>query len=150
MTKSLPYETATSGKNAINDMQKIMKAFGATSFGCAEDFAKGEVAVHFEVSGRRVVVRASSRGYAAAWLKAHPWSHRMRLSQRDYQSKALAQGQLAVYSILRDWIKGPVTAIEVGMLSFDAAFLGQILLPDGRSVMDHVEGQRLLQIEAQA
>jgi hypothetical protein len=36
---TLPYETATSGKNAIAEMQRILRAFGATSFGVMEDFA---------------------------------------------------------------------------------------------------------------
>jgi hypothetical protein len=32
----------------------------------------------------------------------------------------LRQGQVAVNSILRDWIKGQVTAVECGILSFEA------------------------------
>ena len=47
-------------------------------------------------------------------------------------------------SVLRDWIKGQVTAVEVGIVSFEGAFLGQILLGDGRTVLDHaVEGKLL-------
>ncbi len=40
---------------------------------------------------------------------------------------------------LRDWIKGQVTAVEVGMLSFNGAFLGQILLGNGETVLKRVE-----------
>lgn len=46
---------------------------------------------------------------------------------------------MAVYSILRDWIKGQVMAIETGILTFEGAFLGQILLPNtGTTVMEAV------------
>lgn len=141
---SLPYENATSGKAAVDDMQKLLRGFGASSFGCMEDFDKGEVLVQFEWRGRRVTITASSKGYAAAWLRRHPWSFRMRGSKIDHERKALKIGQTAVYSILRDWIKGQVTAVEVGILSFEGAFLGQILLPSGATVLQHVQGSGML------
>ena len=56
--------------------------------------------------------------------------------------------EVAVYSLLRDWIKGQVTAIECGILSFEGAFLGQILLPSGRTVLEHAtEGNLLPKLE---
>lgn len=131
---SLPYENATSGKAALDDMQKILREFGATSFGCMEKFEAGEVLIQFEHRGRSVSLTASARGYANAWLRKHPFTPRTRGSRVDYERKALKQGQIAVYSILRDWIKGQITAVECGILSFDAAFLGQILLPSGETV----------------
>jgi hypothetical protein len=53
-------------------------------------------------------------------------------------------GQIAVWSILRDWIKGQITAIECGMLSFEGAFLGQIMLPDGQTVLERIERDNVL------
>lgn len=141
---ALPYENASSGKSAIADMQKIMKQFGAQSFGCMEDFARGEVIVQFTFNGRNVSIRASAKGYAAAWLKEHPYGPRTRGTKAQYEAKALQIGQTAVWSILRDWIKGQTTAIAVGMLSFEGAFLGQIMLPSGQTVLERVEEQRLL------
>ena len=55
---------------------------------------------------------------------------------------ALEQGQIAVWSILRDWIKGQLMAIENEILSFDAAFLGQILLPSGKTVHEQIEEKK--------
>jgi hypothetical protein len=49
-----------------------------------------------------------------------------------------------VCSVLRDWIKGQVTAIEVGILTFEGAFLGQILLPSGRTVLEHAMQTEIL------
>lgn len=141
---TLPYENATSGKTAITDMQKILKGFGAETFGCMENFAEGEVIVQFRHRGRDVVIKASARGYATAWLKEHPWTGRTRMTMAQHQARALNVGQTAVYSILRDWIKGQITAVEVGMLTFEGAFLGQLLLEDGSTVMDRVEKQKLL------
>jgi hypothetical protein len=47
----------------------------------------------------------------------------MRRPRHDYNHDALQQGYLAVNSILRDWIKGQITAIETRILSFEAVFL---------------------------
>lgn len=141
---SLPYENATSGTNAINDIRKMLQSFGCTKFASGEDFDTGELFVQFEHRGRRVHLKASARGYAAAWLKAHPFSSRIKGTKQQHEAKALKIGNTAVYSILRDWVKGQVTAIEIGMLSFEAAFLSHLILPSGQTVIEYVQAQHLL------
>jgi hypothetical protein len=68
----------------------------------------------------------------------------------DYERRALRVGQVAVYSILRDWIKGQVTAVEVGILSFEAAFLGQIMLRDGETVLERIQHTGMLAVAGPA
>lgn len=140
----LPYENATSGDKAIGEIQKMLRAFGCQRFATGEDYETGELFVQFEHRGRMVHLKASARGYAAAWLKEHPYSTRMRASRADHEAKAMKVGGVAVYSILRDWVKGQVTAIEIGMMTFEAAFLSHILLPSGMSVIEHVQAQKML------
>ncbi len=141
---SLPYENATSGDKAIGEIQKMLRAFGCQRFATGEDYESGELFIQFEHRGRQVQLKASAKGYAAAWLRAHPYGPRVRASRADHEAKALKIGGIAVYSILRDWVKGQVTAIEIGMLTFDAAFLPHILLPSGQTVIEHVQHQKLL------
>lgn len=141
---ALPYSNATSGKGAMDDAQKILRGFGASSFGFMEDFASGTLIVQFEWRARQVTIRANAKGYAAAWLRENPHTNQTRATKAQHEAKALKKGQVAVYSILRDWIKGQVTAVEVGMLSFDAAFLGQIMLPSGQTVLELVEAKQIL------
>jgi hypothetical protein len=140
----LPYENATSGKRAVLEMQKILEAFGASSFGCMEYFDQARVVVQFEWRGRQVTLPASAKGYAAIWLRRHPHNNRMRITKNEYERRALQKGQIAVYSMLRDWIKGQVIAIETGMLSFEAAFLPYILLPSGETVLERIERDNVL------
>jgi hypothetical protein len=142
----LPYENASSGKRAIAEVERILRAFGASSFGCMEDFDKGEIIIQFTWRERSVTVRASGRGYAALWLRRHPWTYRMRISSRDHEHRGLKLGQTAVYSIARDWIKGQITAVETGMLSFEGAFLGQIMLPSGETVLERIERDDMLKL----
>lgn len=143
---TLPYENATSGKASIDEMQRILRTFGASSFGVMEDFAAGEVIVQFVWRDRRVTIKASAKGYAAAWLKHHPWNYRMKVSGKQHEQRAMKQANISVYSILRDWIKGQITAVEVGMLSFEGAFLGQILLASGETMLERIERTKMLQL----
>lgn len=149
---SLPYSKATSGNNALSDIQKILTKFGCARFGTMADAELGELIVQFTYRGRDVTAKASYRGYAAAWLKETPYTHRMRKSKADHESQALEQAQVAVCSILRDWIKGQIMAIECGVLTFDGAFLGQIMIPNtGKTVLEAVQaGSMLPQIEVKS
>lgn len=138
---SLPYENATSGDRGLSDLQKILTKFGCQRFGTMTDNAAGELIVQFNYRGREVIVKANFRGYAKAWLDEHPYNvSRMRCTREQHERKAMEQAQISVCSIVRDWVKGQITAIEVGMLTFEGAFLGQLLLQNGKTVLEHIDG----------
>ena len=140
----LPYENSTSGEKALGEIQKILRGFGCSKFGSMTDDDAQEIMVQFEFRGQPVSVRASIRGYAAAWLKEHPYTNRTRATKADHERKAIEIASTAVYSILRDWIKGQVTAIETGILTFEGAFLGQLLLPSGKTFLEHAQAAKML------
>lgn len=141
---TLPYESATSGERALGEIQKLLRGFGCNKFGSMIDDGLGEVLVQFEYKGRPVSVKASIKGYAAAWLNEHPHGSRTRGTLAQHQRKAMDIASVAVYSILRDWIKGQITAIETGILSFEGAFLGQIMLGNGQTVLERVQTTNML------
>jgi hypothetical protein len=143
----LPYESATSGERALGEIQKLLRAFGCNKFGSMIDDAAGELLVQFEYRGRSVSVKASTKGYAAAWLRSKPYTTRMHCSKAQHERKAMDVASVAVYSILRDWIKGQIMAIETGVLSFEGAFLGQIMLPNGRTILETARETMLQQLE---
>lgn len=144
---ALPYENVTAGDKAIGEIQKILQRFGCQSFGHMTKFDEQKLIVQFQYRNTPITLEASMAGYAAAWMKEHPWSSRMRKSRIDHEREAVDRASKAVYSILRDWIKGQVTAIECGIISFEGAFLGQILLPSGKTILQHVSDSKILQIE---
>lgn len=143
---TLPYENSTSGEKALGEIQKILRGFGCNKFGSMIDDSEGIILVQFEVNGRQAQVKASIKGYAAAWLREHPHSYRSKTTEAKHRQKAMEVASVAVYSILRDWIKGQITAIETGILSFEGAFLGNLMLPSGKTVLEHVEGAKMLEI----
>lgn len=141
---NLPYSTATSGEKAINEIQRILRSFNCTKFATGEDFESGEVFIQFQHHDQMVMMTVSAKKYAAAWLRENPYNTRRRCSKSEHEQKALEVGSVAIYSILRDWIKGQVTAIEIGMLTFESAFLSHIMLPDGKRVIERVSELKML------
>jgi hypothetical protein len=140
---ALPYENASAGSRALDEAEKLLRKFGCSSFGVMNDWERGLVLVEFQWKERRVLIEASWRGYAEAWLKEHPFSHRMRKTQHEHELEARQRGEKAAPSILRDWIKGQVTAVEMGLMPFEHAFLPHMLTHDGRRLVD--QAVRLLE-----
>lgn len=140
----LPYENASSGDKALAEIQRVLQRFGCQRFGVMTDWEKGELLVQFEWNGRRVSFPASFRGYAEAWLKENPWTSRRQSTREQWERKAFEVGSVAVYSILRDWIKAQVTAIETGLLTFESVFMPHMLGRDGKRLIEHVQETGLL------
>tara|TARA_Y100001973_G_scaffold103246_1_gene170067 strand:+ start:340 stop:792 length:453 start_codon:yes stop_codon:yes gene_type:complete len=141
---TLPYENASSGDKALGEIQKILRGFGCQKFGSMVDDEEQSLTVQFQYRGKMVSVKASFQGYAMAWLKEHPYTSRMKKTRQQHEQQARDKASVAVYSIVRDWIKGQVMAIETGILSFEGAFLGQIMLPSGDTVLEYAQRQDLL------
>lgn len=137
---SLPYASATAGDRALMQLQKDLAKFGCASFGTAVDAERGMTIVSFKWRDRVVQIEASWRGYAQALKRERP-----RLRDAD----ALAQAQVSVCSVLRDWTKAQITAVEAGVMSFEAAFMPHMLLRDGRRVVDAAQAANLLPAPAQ-
>lgn len=142
--QSVPYENATSGDAARGEISKLLCRFGAEKVGFMDNFSAHEVVLQFVHRGRPVVLKASAKGWAALYLKAHPWNSRTRKSRGAHEQKALAQGFVAINSILRDWVKGQVTAVECGMMDFESVFMPHMLASDGRSVIEHIRSSKML------
>jgi hypothetical protein len=136
---SIPYASATTGTKAREETSKILRRLLCESIGFMDDFTNHEVVLAFTHRGRQVQLPASAKGWAQMFLKAKPYSYRMRGTRQQYEARALQQGHIAVNSILRDWVKGQVTAIECGVLSFEAVFMPYMLTNDGRPLIERIK-----------
>ena len=140
----LPYATARSGANARDEITKILRRFGCESVGFMDDYEKQSVLLAFQYRGQQMRLEASAKGWATMYLKEEPWTSRRHLSRKDYEEKAYNQGLIAVNSVLRDWIKGQITAIECGILSFEAVFMPYLLTENGVPLIEVVKSRNLL------
>lgn len=131
-----PYENATSGTEARGEILRILQRFGCQSVGFMDEFDTHTLILAFTWRDRQVQLRASAQGWANMYLRENPWSSRRRRTKHEHEHQALDQGMIAVNSILRDWIKGQITAIECGILSFEHVFLPYMLTADGHTVAE--------------
>ena len=141
---TVPYEGATSGAKARDEITKMLRKFGCESVGFMDDFQEQTVLLAFKHRGRPVQLCASARGWAALYLKEHPWNYARKSNKAEHEQKAVSQGLIAVNSILRDWVKGQITAVECGVLSFDAVFLAHMLTNDGRPLIERIQSLEML------
>ena len=130
----LPYETATAGDRALLELQKSLAKFGCASFGTAIDAEKGVTIVSFKWRERVVQLEASWKGYAQSLMR-NGWRK---------QDQAIEQARISVCSVLRDWTKAQITAVESGVMSFESAFMPHMLLKDGRRVIEAAQEANLL------
>ncbi len=134
--RTLPYEGSTAGAKAYDEIERLLRRFGCDNFWRMADWDRGVSIIAFEHRGRRVHMEASWKGYASMWIKAHPYTYRTRGTKADYELKARQIGEMAVPSILRDMIKGQITAVECGLMPLEHAFMPHMLLSDGRRLAD--------------
>lgn len=132
----LPYANASSGSAAIAEIEKILRRFGCANFGTMTDWERGVLMLQFTYRERRVSLEASWRGYAELWLKENPYGHLRRKTKHEYEMEARKRGEMAVPSILRDWVKGQITAVEIGLMPFEHAFMPHMLMNDGTRLID--------------
>lgn len=156
---TLPYETATSGERALAETQRILAKFGCQSFGTMIDVERGVTVVQFKWQGRLVSLEASWAGYAEALRRAHPThcstsarspKHASTPREEQRERRFLEQAKVSVCSVLRDWTKAQVTAIECGTLTFEQAFLAHLHLASGERVIDRIRADKLLPPPAEA
>lgn len=139
-----PYASATSGASARDEITKVLRRFGCESVGFMDDFENYSVLLAFKHRGRQMQLRASAKGWATLYLKENPWSSRRRGYRKDYEEQAMKQGLIAVNSILRDWVKGQIMAVETGILSFEAVFMPYMLTSNGQTLVDRIDSTGLL------
>lgn len=142
---TVPYAGATSGASARAEITKLLQRFGCESVGFMDSFSDHSVLLAFKHRGRDVQLKASANGWAQMYLKENPWNAKRKSKRHEYEQAALQQGLIAINSILRDWVKGQLTAVECGILSFEAVFMPHMLTNDGRPLIERVQEAKLLQ-----
>lgn len=130
----LPYSSSKAGQGREKEIRKCLRDAGADAVGFMVDDAKGEVICQFRLNGRHISVPVSMRSYALAWQRANPCGPRTKRS--DWEARANAQAEIAVWAILADWIKAQVAMMLGGLMDADTAFLPHVLAADGRRMIE--------------
>jgi len=141
---NVPYADASAGHRARSEIATMLQKVGCTQVGFIDNFQTGELVLTFMHRGRPFLLRASARGWAFWFLRENPWHARRKVAEAEWSDRAMRQGMVAVSSILRDWCRGQITAIECGILSFEAAFGLHLVGTDGQPMVETPGFQKLL------
>jgi hypothetical protein len=146
-------ETSVSPEKSQMEIKATLTRYGADSFAFAEN-REGAV-VMFEAHGRKVRFDLPLPDPDAREFKITP-SNRMRTDQAAIRA-AYEQAVRQRWRALLLTIKAMLEAIEVGLLTFDQAFLAHIMVQDGSTVgaslihrLDEISDQRSLMAPFQA
>ena len=142
--KRIPYETATAGSKAQVEIEKLLLDFGCSAFGTFQDVRKGNLALQFVYRGQKIQFEASYLGWAEFWLAKNPWTERKKVDEDEWRQRAIAQGRVSAWSVIRDMIKSMLTAVECDVVKSQHAFLPWIVTDDGRTVADRIEAEGML------
>jgi hypothetical protein len=134
----LPYATSSAGKGREGEIRQMLRDAGATAVGFMVDDDADQIICQFRLARHQITVPISIGAYEAAWLKAFPCGP--RTAKDAHRRKARAQAELAVWAILADWIKAQTAMILCGAMTPDTAFLSHIHAPDGRRIIDAIQG----------
>ena len=146
-----PYATASqSSMNARGEIVRMLQKFGCESVGFMDDFKDRSVLLQFLFHGRQVQLKVSAKGWAAMFLRQNPYNSRKQRTRAEYEQAALEQGMVAINCILRDWVKGQITAIECGLMPFDHVFLPYMLTAGGVTVAEKIGDGTLKLLEEKA
>lgn len=116
--------TLVSTTRSKEEIERTLKRFGATDVLCVEWRGKG--AVLFEFNGKRVRITADLPTEARTPKGCRPRHPELALETAGRQ----------IWRALLVTIKGQMTAIEAGIKTFEAAFIGDILLSNGQTVAE--------------
>jgi len=122
----IKYATGTlvSPARSKDEIERTLKRFGASDVMCVT--WRGKAAVMFDYNGKRVRITADLPTEVKTPKGRNP----------RHPDKAFDQADRQIWRALLVTIKGQMTAVEAGIKTFEAAFMGDILLPNGKTVAE--------------
>lgn len=127
-------ETTVSVEKSRAEIEGIVRRYGATSF--ASGWTAGSATIAFEMRDRHI-----------RFLLPLPLisEERFRRTHRRRQARSQAQVLAAWEQACRQrWralalaVKAKLEAVESGISEFEAEFMAHIVMPDGRTIGEHV------------
>lgn len=130
---SLPYSDSEANPlQAQARIRKMLLKFGVSRLRFDEDIEKGEIKVEFIYKEFPVSLPVNIHRLAERYLEDDPWTPRRRSSRSEWATKKKEVAQNAAFSLLEDFLKGLLMAVELGVFSFEEIFLSYFRDAQGR------------------
>lgn len=134
MSRRYAEDTSVSMDRSIGEIRTTLRRYGATSFMHME--REGEAVVMFEMQDRRILFRLpmpdrSNREFTHT-------SGRGQARTASAAEQAWEQSCRARWRSLALVVKAKLEAVAAGITEFETEFMGNIVMPDGQTIGDHV------------
>ena len=130
--------TAVTPEQRRSEIERTLARYGATAFGYATSGDRAQVV--FELSGRRMrldVALPDRQSKEFTHLESSPWVMRAEAEAQKRYDQAVRQR----WAALALWIKAQCEAIDSEVVTAEQAFLGWVVLPDGRTLAEKIAPQ---------
>jgi hypothetical protein len=135
-TMGVPYAGATTGLRAREEITRLLRGFGC-EIGFADKFDEHEVLLYFKSVGGRCICGHRPRDGRGCLSRRSHGATSITARNRSGSRPRLGRGPLLL-TRSSEIGKGQTTAIETGILSFEAVFMPYMLTADGRPLIERV------------
>lgn len=129
--------TKVSVEKSRSEIERTLGRYGADGFGYFHDGDRA--AIQFRCFGRKVRFVVQLPDKSERRFTHTPAGRRERHSEDAFKAWEAACREL--WRALSLMVKAKLEAVESGIVEFDDEFMAHILMPDGKTVGDHVRGQ---------
>lgn len=127
--------TEVSVERSRAEIERILARWGASRFLYASGETGSVIAFQFKQKQFRFLLPLPDRADKSFWKTNHRWP-RQRSEQAAFEAWEQACRQR--WRALALNLKAKLEAVESGIESFEIAFMPYVVLPDGRTVAEHV------------
>ena len=126
--------TSVPAERTKAEIERLINQSGATSFMAGSSATEAVIA--FEMQDRRVMFRLPMPDPKSRAFTHTPSKGQARAPAKAYE--AWEQGCRSRWRALMLAIKAKLEAVEIGITTFEDEFMAHIVMPDGRTVSQHV------------
>lgn len=134
MARRYAADTSVSVAKSRAEIEQTLDRYGASSVMMGR--SDTEAVIAFEMRERRVMFRLALPNPNSEEFSRTPSRNKLRSS--DQRQAAWEQACRSRWRALLLAIKAKLEAVEVGITTFEDEFMAHIVMPDGRTVSDHV------------
>jgi hypothetical protein len=136
-------KTSVNASRSVEEIERILKRYGATQFGSGRDDEHDSATVMFKING--IAYRLSMPIPNREELKYGARNRKRTTLQIDAAWEQIYRQRWRAMALV---IKARLEAVECGISTFEQEFMTNIMLPGGRTVRDLLTPQLTKFIEA--
>lgn len=132
-----PYSKSTASPTAAEHrIKEMLRKFGVQMVSITDDYENKTIFILFKHNGIPVKIPLTYGILADKWLKENPYTFRHRMPREKHEQNIKDTAYRAAFSILEDFLKALVTMVDMGVRTFEEAFLGDFIMQGDQRMVE--------------